>query len=441
VGSERPSAGQLLNVLGVGFGVAVLVGNSIGMGILRTPGEVASHLPSVPLFMAIWVAGAGYALLGALSVAEISAMRPRSGGLFPLVHHALGPYLGFVSGWSDWIASCGSIAAVAIVLGEYIGPLVPMLAGREAVTASVVVVGFALLQWRGVRIGDVAQQVTSLIKGLALVALAVVALVLTSSTDPTPAATATPIAVPGGLALGAAIVIALQSAVFTYDGWGGPVYLAGEIKDPGRNIPRSMISGVLIVMGIYLALNLAFIRVIPIQEMAGDPFVAATVADRLFGPDGDTVIRVLMIISLIAAVNANQLMASRLPFAMARERLFPSIFARVNKGGTPVPSLWAGTALALGFIATNTFNAVLALLAFFFVANYALGFTSLFVLRWREPDTERPFRVPLYPIVPGIVLLGSIGYLIASLLGDSRNSLSSLGLLLLSWPVYRLIKR
>jgi APA family basic amino acid/polyamine antiporter len=176
--------GRLLKVLGVAFGLAIMVGNTIGMGILRTPGEVAARVPSVPLFMAVWVAGAIYALLGALSVAELAAMRPRSGGLYPLVHDALGPYAGFIVGWTDWLATCGSMAAVAIVLGEYMGPLIPWLVGREAATAAAIVVAFALLQWRGIRIGDAAQQITSLIKAIALIALAAVALVVTTGAAP-----------------------------------------------------------------------------------------------------------------------------------------------------------------------------------------------------------------------------------------------------------------
>ena len=148
--------GKLLQVLGVAFGLAVLVGNTIGMGILRTPGEIAAQVPSVPWFMGVWVAGALYALLGALTVSELVAMRPRSGGLYPLVRHGLGPYPGFVVGWSDWLSTSGSIAAVAIVLGEYAGPLVPALAGREKAIACTVVFGFGLLQWRGIRLGDLA---------------------------------------------------------------------------------------------------------------------------------------------------------------------------------------------------------------------------------------------------------------------------------------------
>jgi basic amino acid/polyamine antiporter, APA family len=264
-------AGRLLKVLGVAFGLAVVIGNTIGMGILRTPGEVAAHLPSVPLFLGIWVAGAVYALLGALSLSELGAAYPRSGGQYPFVRRALGRYPGFVVGWSDWLSTCGSMAAVSIVLGEYAGPLVPALAGRETLTASAVVLAFALMQWRGIRIGDAAQQFTSLLKAVALITLALVALALGGGAEPAAGAAvaAAPSAVPAGLLLAAAVVVALQSAIFTYDGWTGPIYFGEEVKDPGRDIPRAMIGGVLLVLGIYLALNVAFLRVVPIEEMAG----------------------------------------------------------------------------------------------------------------------------------------------------------------------------
>ncbi len=424
-------------MLGVAFGLAVLVGNTIGMGILRTPGEVAAAVPSAAIFMAMWVVGAVYALLGALCVAELGAMHPRSGGLFPLVHRGLGPFAGFVAGWTDWLATCGSLAAVAVVMGEYLGPLVPALDGRAAGTAAAFVVGFALLQWRGIRIGDVAQQVTSLLKAVALVGLAAVALVA----SPQSMSAAVPDSVPalaGGLALVSAVVVGLQSVIFTYDGWTGPVYFGEEVRDPGRDIPRSMIGGVLLVLAIYLALNVAFLRVVPIAEMAGDPFVAATVAARLFGPAGDTVVRVLTVVSLLAAVNALQLMASRVPYAMSRVGFLPSALGRVNAGGTPLPALAAGTVLALIFIASNTLDRILALLAFFFVANYVLTFTALFVLRRREPDAPRPFRVPGYPWVPGIALAGSVTFLAAAAWGDRTNSLIAVGLVAVSWPAYRL---
>lgn len=436
-GEPRP-AGRLLQVLGVGFGLAVLVGNTIGMGILRTPGEIAARLPSVPLFMAVWVAGAVYALLGALTIAELAARRPRSGGLYPMVHDALGDYPGFIVGWGDWLATCGSMAAVAMVLAEYTGPLIPGLAGHEMLTASAVVTGVALLQWRGIRIGDVTQQLTSLLKALALLALAGVAFVVTVDIPP-PAATA--VAVPAGLAGIGAVIIALQSAIYTYDGWTGPIYFGEELRDPPRDIPRAMIGGVLLVLAIYVLLNAAFLRAVPIHEMAGDPFVAATAATRLFGPAGDTVIRVVMLVSLLAAVNALQLMATRVPFAMSRDRLMPAFLQGVNRGGTPTAALVVSTVVALACIATNTFQTVLAMLAFVFVANYALTFVALFASRRRHPDAVRPFRVPGYPFVPGLALAGSVAFMAAAVASDRVNSLWSLALIGLSWPVYLLIRR
>ena len=174
--------------------------------------------------------------------------------------------------------------------------------------------------------------------------------------------------------------------------------------------------------------------------MAGDPFVAATAAARLFGPTGDTVIRIVMLLSLVAAVNALQLMATRVPFAMSRDRLLPAVLQHVNRGGTPVPALVASTLIALGCIATNTFNTVLAMLAFLFVANYALTFVAFFASRQRAADAPRPFRVPGYPFVPGLALAGSLVFMAAAVMSDRANSLRSLALLAISWPVYRLVR-
>lgn len=439
--ATRPAAGRLLQVLGVAFGLAVLVGNTIGMGILRTPGEVAARVPSVPLFMGVWVAGALYALLGALTLSELAAMRPRSGGLYSLVSLGLGPYPGFVVGWSDWLSTCGSATAVAIVLGEYAGPLIPPLAGHEKLTACGVVVAFGLMQWRGIRIGDLAQQATSLVKALSLVGLALIALFMSAGPTPAQAAPAAATALPVGIALAGALVVAMQSAIYTYDGWTGPIYFGEELRDPGRAIPRTMIGGVLLVMAIYLLLNAAFLCVVPIAEMAGDPFVAASAAVRLFGPTGDTVLRVVMIVSLIASVNALLLMASRIPFAMSRDRLLPSALGNVNPGGTPVPALWTSVAVALVLIATNTFDSVLAMLAFLFVGNYAVTFVAFFVMRKREPDAPRPFRVPAHPVIPALALIGSLAFLVAAVASDTTNSLLALALVGISWPVYRFLRR
>lgn len=407
------------------------------MGILRTPGEVAARLPSVPLFMGVWIAGAVYALLGALTIAELAAMRPRSGGLYPLVDDAIGGYAGFVAGWTDWLSMAVASGAVAMVLGEYAGPLVPALAGHASLVGSAVIVVFVLVQWRGIRVGDVVQQITSLVKALALLGLA--ALTLTLSGGSAPSAVGAPI-VPGGVALLAAVVVALQSAIVTYDGWTGPIYFGEELREPERDIPRSMIGGVLLVLLIYLALNAAFLRVIPIAEMAGDPFVAATAAARVFGPRGDLLLRLVMMISLVAAVNANLLMTSRVPFAMSRDGLLPAWLRRVTRG-TPVSALGASATVMLLAIASDTFDALLAVAAFLYVANYGLTFASLFVSRRRFPLANRPFRVPWYPLVPGVALAGSLAFMIAAVMTDPAHSAIAVALVALSWPVYRLATR
>jgi APA family basic amino acid/polyamine antiporter len=423
-------------VLGAAFGVAVIVGNTIGVGILRTPGNIAALLPTTPLFLGVWIAGGIYAFLGAISVAELGAMLPSSGGQYVFVRHALGGYPGFVVGWSDWISTCGTVAFIAMVVGEYLGALVPPADGYGPAVAAATVCVFAVVYWRGTTWGNQGQQFLSLLKAVALIGLVVACFAMGSR-----APEGAPVHVPTGAGLATAIVLALQGVIYTYDGWNGMIYFSGEVKNPGRDIPRAMAGGVGFVLVIYLLINLAILRVLPISRMAGDPFVAGTAAAVVFGPRGDTIIRTIMIISALGAVSACQLMAPRVIFAMSRDRLMPADVARVNKGGTPTIATLASTAVALAFIATGTFDRVLALVAFFFVANYTLSFVSVFVLRLREPDRPRPYRVWGYPWTTGIALAGSIAFLVAQCVGDRRNSLWALGLLALSYPVYLLARR
>src|SRR6185436_13615712 len=164
--SHAGSRGRLLPILGIGFGLAVTVGNAIGAGILRAPGEVAGHLPLVWLYIAVWVVGGLYALLGALQLAELGAMIPRSGGQYVFARYALGEYPGFIVGWSDWLSTCGSAAAVSLVIGEFAGALFPALHGRDVVTATTIAILFAALQWHGIVWGSAVQNLTSVLKTL-----------------------------------------------------------------------------------------------------------------------------------------------------------------------------------------------------------------------------------------------------------------------------------
>jgi basic amino acid/polyamine antiporter, APA family len=415
----------------------VLIGNTILIGILRTPGDVAARLPSPALFIGVWLVGGLFALLGAISLAEPGAMLARSGGQYVIVRRGLGEYPAFVVGWSDWISTCGAVSLGGMVFTEYLEPLLPAMVGRRAPVGVGLVLLFGLLLWRGIRIGDFTQQILSAAKALAFGGLIAVCLIVAVPAES--AVSPSSGAVPSGIALVTAVVLALQAVIYTYDGWTGPLYFGEETRNPGHGIPRSMVLGVLLVILIYVLVNVAFVRVLGLGRMAGDPFVAASAGKALFGARGDLVIRLLVLVSILSGMNACALMASRVLHAMSRDRLLPEALQTVNAGGTPSVAHWTSIAVAAGFIVSGTVNSVLALCAFFFVANYTLSFVSVFALRRREPDTPRPWRVPGFPFTTGLALLGSLAFLAGSVVSDWGNSWKSIVLLALSYPVYRVV--
>lgn len=430
------SHGHLLRVLGVGFGLAVIIGNTIGAGIFKAPGTIAAQLPGPTPFLLVWLAGGLYAFLGAISLAELGTMIPRSGGQYVFARYALGEYAGFVVGWSDWISSCGSTGAVSLLIGSFAGALFPALEGKATAVAAVVAIFFALLQWRGIVWGSNTQNVTSLLKALAFFALIAAGFIFGghgSLTTPSPTATNITLV---------AIIVSLQSAIYTYDGWAGVIYFSEEVKHPGRDIPRALFGGVLIITAIYLFVNISLLYVLPMTQIAGKEFAAGEAANVIFGAHGDTVFRVLTIASMLSGINALHLMATRVVFAMSRDGLFTSKAAAVNEGGTPAVSLFLSAAVALLFIVFGQkFDTVINVLAFFFVANYILSFISLFVLRRREPEKPRPYRAWGYPFTPALALLGSLLFLAGAIWADTITSLYALGLLAVSYPVFRLMKR
>lgn len=438
--ADTPKRYRLLRVLGVGFGIAVIIGNTIGGGIFSRPGTIASQLPHPALFLGVWVLGGLYALLGAFSLAELGAMIPKSGGQYVFARHALGEYAGFLVGWSDWISTCGSTAGVSLLIGQFAGALFPVLNGkREAVAvATAVTIFFALLQWRGIVWGSTSQNITSFIKALAFLILIAAAFALGGkSTAITQAAPAIPV----GLALMTAVVLSLQSIIYTYDGWNGVIYFSEEVTDPGRDIPRSMFGGVFAIIAIYLLVNIALLYVLGISNMAGKDYAAGAAAQVIFGSHGDTIFRVLAILSMLSAINAYQLMSTRVLFAISRDGLFAKKAAEVNKGGTPTVALLTSTVVAVLFIVFGeTFDKVITVLAFFFVANYTLSFISVFVLRTREPERERPYRAWGYPWTTALALIGSVLFLVGAIASDTRNSVYALLLLAASYPLFRLLK-
>jgi APA family basic amino acid/polyamine antiporter len=438
---EDKSRGHLLRILGVGFGLAVTIGGTIGMGIFRTPGEIAGYLPNAWLFICIWIAGGIYALLGAISVAELGTMVPRSGGFYVFAHRALGDYAGFIVGWSDWLSTCGTIAVISMVIGEYTAQLFPTLGGWEKWVALSMVGFFTSLQWKGLRRGSVTQNLTSLLKAIVFIVLISACFIFGGRG----ARQSTSQPVIWGLALFGAMVKALQGVLYTYDGWYSVIYFGEEVRDTDRDVPRSMVGGVLSVILIYVLVNVALVYVLPLSELAGSKLATGAAARELFGPSGDTIIRALAIVSMLSTINAYHLTAPRILLAMSRDKLISSHADRVNEGGTPTATLFFSALAAVLFILTGTFDKVLAVLAFFFVINYSISFLSVFVLRWREPQTARPYRAWGYPWTTGLALLGSIAFLIGAVLTDIgggvyENSVYALVLLAASYPVFLVVK-
>jgi APA family basic amino acid/polyamine antiporter len=427
-----------LRVLGFGFGLAVIIGNTIGSGVFRTQGQIAANLPNIWWFLGVWIVGGIYALLGAVQIAELGTLLPRSGGQYVFVRHALGEYAGFLVGWSDWISTCGSTAAVGIVIGEFSAALFPTLQPYRILLSATIISLFALLQWRGIVLGSGVQNLTSLIKAIAFVLLVIAGFIFGSGIS-----TNTPNALtPTGLALVAAFVLSLQAVIFTYDGWTGVVYFSEEVKNPGKDIPRSLFGGLFSIIAIYLLVNLALVYVLPMSQIAGKDFAIGAAAQVIFGSHGDTIFRSLTIVSMLSAINAYHLMATRVLFAMSRDGLVTRKAAIVNEGGTPSVALLLSAIVAVLFIAFGqTFERVITVLAFFFVANYALSFLSVFVLRHREPEKARPYRAWGYPWTTALALIGSVLFLAGAVASDTRNSVYALILLAVSYPIFRLVKR
>jgi APA family basic amino acid/polyamine antiporter len=432
---------KLFRILGVGFGIAVIIGGTIGAGILRMPGVVASQLKNPWLILLIWTLAGAYSLLGALSLTELGTMLPQAGGFYVYARRAFGEAIGFTVGCADWFNNCAAPAYVSITFGEYLIKLVPGFTGHVNALAILMLLGFAVLQWMGIRLSSRTQELTSLIKALSFLVLVIACFIFGAQDDAfQPDSGSLPFSsTPTALFL--AVMIALQAVIVTYDGYHSAIYFTEEDRDPGHNLPRAMIGGVLSVIAIYLLVNLALLCALPLPQLAASKLAAADAAQRIFGAQGGRWITMLALVTLLPLMNALLLIASRIPFAMGRDHLFSSKAALVNVGGTPGVALTVSVLLAMALVASGTFEKLVALSAFLVAAINCVCFAALFVLRKREPGLARPFKVWGYPLTPLVVLAGSSAFLVGALCVDTKNSLYALCLLLVSYPAYRLFMK
>ena len=443
---SQPAPGRLLDILGLGFGLAGAVGGTIGAGILRTPGLVAAQLPSAELVLAAWLAGGLYALLGAVCIAELAAALPKAGGWYVYAERAFGKRVGFLVGWTDWLAHCIGLAWVATTVGEYGQALLPATIPQEPYMARILAllaIGlFSLIQLRGLRAGSASQELLSLAKAVAFLALVAACFLLPiQAAPPIELPPPAPMAIAGWRSLSLAVVLALQAVITTYDGWASPVYFAEEFSEPGRDLPRSLIGGVLAVLVLYLLINLALLHVLPIAQLASSSLPAAAAARALAGPLGGLLITALALVSLLGLINTVVMAAPRILFGLGRDGLLPSFVAQVNGGGTPSAALLLTSAAAAALVLAGSFERLLTMGAVLYVSLPLAGIASLVTLRQREPELPRPFLTWGYPVTPLLITAVSLAFLIGSTANDWLSSLAAVALVAMGYGVCLLAER
>lgn len=434
---ENSKTNQLKKTLGVSFGIAILVGSTIGVGILRTPGAIAGMLDNYWLIIACWILGGLYVLIGVGSYSELATMLPKAGGSYNYVKRAFGNYAGFLTGWFDYITNAIAPAFFCIVISEYIVILLPSLESQTTIIAIAFLIAFTLLHASGVKSGSVVQQITSVIKVVFFVAL-IVACFMYSGVKFNPIEKNTT-----ALELGVLIGFfkSLQMVLGTYDGWNAGCFFAEEDENPGKNIPKSLYTGAIIVILIYVVINMAFFYVMPIASLANRPLAASDVAKVVFGDHGAIIVTIIALFSIISILNAYTMIPARILFGLSRDGFFVQKGTVVNKGGTPIVSLLVSALFTLFLICIGSFEVLFSLATFMSIIVWGLAYCALIKLRISEPNLPRPYKSWGYPWTTIIMILFSLALFFGFAYSDS-NSLMVIGIIaLLSYPVYLLLSK
>jgi APA family basic amino acid/polyamine antiporter len=428
---------ELKKVLGAGFGIAVMVGGTIGVGILRTPGTIAGMIDNYWLILSCWFIGGIYVLLGAGPFAEMATMLPKAGGPYNYVKRAFGDYSGFLTGWFDYILNAIAPAYFCIVIGEYMALLFPILKGNETAMAIGFLIAFFLYHMGGVKNGSIAQQITSVLKVLFFTALIISCFVV--KIDQTEFAKSAQL-FEGGLLLG--FLKSIQLVMGAYNGWWSNSFFAEEDEDPSKNIPKSLYTGGILVMIIYVILNVAFMYVLPISAVANSPLVASDVTRIVFGEAGEKIVIVISIVSLVSILNAYMMIPPRIMFGLSRDGFFIKAGTSVNKGGTPVLALVLSGLISFALILGKaSFQQLFSLASFMSIVVMAFTFSSHIKLRNAEPNLPRPYKSWGYPFTTILVLLITVGLFIGFAIGDTYNLILVIVLGVLSYPAFLAIKK
>jgi amino acid transporter len=437
-----PAAGaemdRLPRRLGGWSAAAVLVGSVIGSGIFRVPSAIAAEVGSVGAVMLIWIAGALVALFGALTLAELAAIYPRTGGIYVFLKETYGPVPAFLFGWTELLVIRPSaLGAISMIFAEYLHYLIP--ADLQAffpvrVVAATAIVLLALANIRSVSWGAAVQNVSTVAKVAALVGLALVAFIWGDGTTGSLASSISFAPLSWG-----GFGVALIAVLWAYDGWADLTFMAGEVRDPARTLPRALLGGTLAIVAIYLVVNLAYLYVLPVGEMAGSRLVATAAAEKIFMTAGASIVAAMVMLSAFGALNGSTMTGPRIFFAMADDGLFFSPFAAVHsRFRTPYMAIALAALLGVIYVSVRTFEQLADAFILGIWPFYVLAVGAVFILRRRHPDLERPYRTVGYPVIPLIFMLASLAMLVNALVRQPGTTLISFGIIVIGVPVYYL---
>lgn len=442
---ERPGtpAPALARRIGLWSAVAVVIGSTIGSGIFRSPAGIADKLPGPLPMLAVWAAGGVFALCGALTLAEVASALPQTGGMYVFCRDGWGRLAGFLFGWGQFsMIRAASLGAIAITFSEYFfrvtgqNPQAPDKVMTVRWFAAFAIALTATFNVLGVRFAANVSNVTVLAKYGGLVFIVLVALFIGL---PKTGGHFTPAAPAGSFSM-AAFGLALVSTLWAFDGWADLAYNAGEVKDPQRNLPRALIGGTLLVVAIYLAANVAYLAVLPIEKIRVSKLVAADAAQVVLGTAGAAFVSITVMVSTFGTLNTVLFTSPRVFFAMAADRLFFRTVASVHpRFGTPWVSISMTAGLGIVFVLSRNFEQLADVFVTAFLPFYALAVASIFRLR-RTPGYAPSFRVPFYPVLP-LVFIASVLYLLGNAIAEPASrwsTLAVLGVVAAGIPVYYL---
>lgn len=439
--SEPGENQELPRVLSLRDATMIVVSSVIGVGIFLTPGDVAKQFPTAVSFFAAWLLGGLLALAGALANAELGAMFPKAGGNYVYLRAAYHPMAGFLVGWLSFFAIfAGTVATLAVGFTLSLSTFVTLGAPAKVGVAIGIIWIASLVNAWATRAGAALNTTTAYLKVAAMVFLVVLGPIIGHDrVSPHPLES-------GASASLSSFGVGLAPVLFSYLGWNASVFVAGEIDQPGKNLPRSLFWGLGICTTIYVLVTATYVRAHGMQALAGMPVAGIQAGQVLFGAKGGAIVALIMMASIFGTVNANVLVGPRIAYAMAADGLFFRAAAKLNRSRTPYLAVLGqavvASALVVAFRAdSDSLGKVLRYTTFAIVMATIGDTIALYVLRARQPERERPYRARGYPVVPLVYVVANVAIAVSMFVGKPSECVASLGVMLAGVPIYLLFAR